>query len=106
MRLHPIIWSLSRVASRDDVIPLAFPITTTSGEQVSSIPVKKGAVIDLAIHAYQRWVVICYCHVQSLSQTGSRLPQVWGEDANEWNPDRFLDAEIAKQTSVGVYGNL
>ncbi|KAH9968439.1 cytochrome P450 [Lactifluus volemus] len=88
MRLHPIIWSLSRVASRDDVIPLAFPITTTSGEQVSSIPVKKGTVIDLAIHAYQR------------------LPQVWGEDANEWNPDRFLDAEIAKQTSVGVYGNL
>ena len=58
MRLHPIIWSLGRVASRDDVIPLAFPITTTSGEQISSIPVKKGTVIDLAIHAYQRWVAI------------------------------------------------
>jgi len=56
LRLHPIIWMLGRVASRDDVIPLAFPIATESGEQVSSIPVKKGTIIDIAIHAYQRYV--------------------------------------------------
>jgi hypothetical protein len=56
LRLHPIIWELGRVASRDDVIPLAFPITTESGEQVSSIPVKKGTIIDIATHAYQRYV--------------------------------------------------
>ncbi|KAH9958826.1 cytochrome P450 [Russula dissimulans] len=88
MRLHPIIWMLGRVASRDDVIPLAFPIITKSGEQVSSIPVKKGTIIDVAIHVYQR------------------LPQVWGEDADEWKPERFLNAENVKQTSVGLYGNL
>jgi len=88
MRLHPIIWMLGRVASRDDVIPLAFPVTTKSGEQVSAIPVKKGTIIDIAVHAYQR------------------LPQVWGEDADEWNPDRFLDTENIKPTSIGVYGNL
>ncbi|KAH9986673.1 cytochrome P450 [Russula compacta] len=88
MRLHPIIWMLGRVATRDEVIPLAFPITTKSGEQVSSIPVKKGTILDIAVHAYHR------------------LPQVWGEDAHEWNPDRFLDADGIKQTSVGVYGNL
>jgi len=79
---------LGRVASRDDVIPLAFPITTESGEQVSSIPVKKGTIIDIAIHAYQR------------------LPQVWGEDADEWNPGRFLNTESIRQTSIGLYGNL
>jgi hypothetical protein len=56
MRLHPITWMLYRVASRDDVIPLAFPITTKSGERVSSIPVKKGINIDIAVHAYQRYV--------------------------------------------------
>ena len=37
---------------------------------------------------------------------GSRLPEVWGEDAAEWNPDRFLNPEIPKQTSVGIYSNL
>jgi len=88
MRLHPIIWMLGRVASRDDVIPLAFPITTKSGERVSSIPVKKGTIIDIAIHVYHR------------------LPQVWGEDADEWKPERFLDTENVKQTSIGLYGNL
>ncbi|KAI9458346.1 cytochrome P450 [Lactarius psammicola] len=88
MRLHPIIWTLSRVAGQDDAIPLAFPVTTKSGRPVSSIPVKKGTLIDIAIHAYQR------------------LPEVWGEDAGEWNPDRFLKAENVKQTSIGVYGNL
>jgi hypothetical protein len=36
---------LGRVASRDDVIPLAFPVTTELGEQVSSIHVKKGTII-------------------------------------------------------------
>jgi hypothetical protein len=54
MRLHPIIWLLSRVAGQDDTIPLAFPVTTKSGLPVSSIPVKKGTIIDIAIHAYQR----------------------------------------------------
>jgi len=56
LRLHPVMWMRGRVASRDDVIPLAFPITTESGEQVSSIPVKKGTIVDIAIHAYQRYV--------------------------------------------------
>ncbi|KAH9074981.1 cytochrome P450 [Lactarius deliciosus] len=88
MRLHPIIWMLSRVAGQDDAIPLAFPVTTKSGQLVSSIPVKKGTLIDIALHAYQR------------------LPEVWGEDAGEWNPDRFLESDNVKQTLIGVYGNL
>lgn len=88
MRLHPIIWMLSRVAGQDDTIPLAFPVTTKSGRLVSSIPVKKGTIIDIAFHAYQR------------------LSEVWGEDAGVWNPDRFLNSENVKQTPIGVYGNL
>jgi len=38
------------------MIPLAFPITTKLGELVSSIPVKEGTIIDIAIHAYQRCI--------------------------------------------------
>ncbi|KAH8998345.1 cytochrome P450 [Lactarius hatsudake] len=87
MRLHPIIWILRRIAERDDVIPLAFPITTRSGEKVSSIPVRKGTPIDILIGAY------------------NRLPEIWGQDADEWNPDRFLNIDKTKQATVGLFAN-
>jgi hypothetical protein len=54
MRLHPIAWILRRVAGGDDVIPLDFPITTKSGEQITSIPIRKGTPIDIHIDAYNR----------------------------------------------------
>jgi hypothetical protein len=49
----PSFWMFGRVPSRNDVIPLAFPTTTESSEQVSSIRVKKMTIIDNAIHAYR-----------------------------------------------------
>ena len=54
MRLHPIVYWLIREAGHDDVIPLAFPITTKSGKQITSIPVMKGTTIDIAINVYNR----------------------------------------------------
>jgi hypothetical protein len=33
---------------------LAFPITTKSGEQISSIPIKKDTPIDILIDVYNR----------------------------------------------------
>ncbi|KAA1474646.1 cytochrome P450 [Dentipellis sp. KUC8613] len=88
MRLHPIVWYMARTAENDDVIPLAFPVTSKSGETISAIPVRKGQDIQISIAAY------------------NRMPEVWGEDAHEFNPDRFLRQRGAKQTSVGVYANL
>jgi hypothetical protein len=54
MRLHPVAWQLRREAKRDDVIPLAFPVTTKSGSQISSIPIMKGTQIDIAVDVYNR----------------------------------------------------
>ncbi|KAI0030594.1 cytochrome P450 [Vararia minispora EC-137] len=88
MRLHPIVWTLGREAGQDDVIPLAFPIISKSGKQLSAIPVKKGQMIDIAIAPY------------------NRNPEVWGEDADMWRPERFLEIDKSRQTSVGVYANL
>ncbi|KAI0263461.1 cytochrome P450 [Gloeopeniophorella convolvens] len=88
MRLHPIFWTLLREAARDDVVPLAFPITLKSGEQISAIPIKKGTPLDISTVAY------------------NRLPQIWGEDSDDFRPERFLDTEKEKHTSVGVFGNL
>jgi hypothetical protein len=54
MRLHPIVYWLLREAARDDVIPLASPITSKSGNQIISIPIMKGTTIDIAIDVYNR----------------------------------------------------
>lgn len=54
LRLHPVVHTLTRDATQDDVIPLASPIVTKSGEQVSSIQVSKGTPIEIAIAVYNR----------------------------------------------------
>ncbi|KAE9410878.1 cytochrome P450 [Gymnopus androsaceus JB14] len=87
LRLHPIVPTLARQAGTDDSIPLEFPIITESGEEISQIPVSKGQRIILSIATY------------------NRLTQVWGDDANEWNPERFM-LDSKKKTALGVYANL
>lgn len=34
------------------------------------------------------------------------LPEVWGEDADEWNPERFFRPDSERQVNVGLYANL
>ncbi|KAL0060042.1 hypothetical protein AAF712_013162 [Marasmius tenuissimus] len=86
LRLHPIVFQAFRQSEGEDVIPLAYPVTGTSGTLINEIPIAKGQRIMIDIAAY------------------NRLKQVWGDDAEEWNPERFLD--VHKPTTVGVYGNL
>jgi hypothetical protein len=47
---------LPRVAAVDDVIPLATPITTKTGERISEIPIKEGQRLYLAVYTYNRLV--------------------------------------------------
>ncbi|PIL34065.1 cytochrome P450 [Ganoderma sinense ZZ0214-1] len=89
LRLHPIALGLPRVAVKDDVIPLARPVVSTTGETVTEVPVKAGQVVYASFIGYQR------------------LTEVWGEDADVWNPDRFLHIQTEKQpANVGVFSNL
>ncbi|THH20553.1 hypothetical protein EW146_g851 [Bondarzewia mesenterica] len=57
MRLHPIVWQIGRLAGEDDVIPLAFPVTTKSGKVISAIPVSKGQDIKISICAYNSFFI-------------------------------------------------
>ena len=46
---------------------------------------------------------------QQATEQENSHPDIWGEDANEWNPERFLDPdrEFGEASSgIGVFGNL
>ncbi|KAI0721329.1 cytochrome P450 [Cerioporus squamosus] len=88
LRFHPIVFNLQRYAVKDDILPLSEPIVSTTGEEIHAIPIKAGQCIIASIAGY------------------NRLRSVWGEDADEFNPDRFLRIDPTKQTRVGVFGNL
>ncbi|PBL04613.1 PAH-inducible cytochrome P450 monooxygenase PC-PAH 1 [Armillaria gallica] len=88
LRYHPLVYGLLREASQDDVLPLAEPIITSDGQSCSEIPISKGQVIFASVYTY------------------NRLPLVWGHDAAEWNPRRFLEDREMKQESLGAYANL
>ena len=54
LRFHPIVIALQRVAEKDDVLPLAYPVTSTSGETITEIPVRAGQLIHMSLAGYQR----------------------------------------------------
>ncbi|KAK0197850.1 cytochrome P450 [Armillaria mellea] len=77
LRLYPGAHSLIRTAPHDDVLPL-------SGGKTLAVP--KGQTLVCSAFLY------------------NRLPSLWGDDAEEWNPARFLDNPTS--VSLGVYANL
>ncbi|KAK0435452.1 cytochrome P450 [Desarmillaria tabescens] len=77
LRLHPIAHSLIRTAPRDDVLPLS---------EGRTLAIPKGQTLVCSAYLY------------------NRLPSLWGDDAEEWNPGRFLDKTLP--VSLGVYANL
>ncbi|KAL0056767.1 hypothetical protein AAF712_016623, partial [Marasmius tenuissimus] len=86
LRFHPIVPELLRESVNDDVIPLECPIRDISGSVLREIPVIKGQRVVLNIFKY------------------NRFKTVWGEDADVWNPERFLGSN--RPTTLGVFANL
>ncbi|KAJ7147991.1 cytochrome P450 [Mycena filopes] len=88
LRMYPAAPYLERVAAEDLVIPLESEIITTSGERISQLPVKKGQFINVAIASYQR------------------LEALWGSDADEFKPSRWMNGDPCKGNAVGPYAHL
>ncbi|KIJ49094.1 hypothetical protein M422DRAFT_28101 [Sphaerobolus stellatus SS14] len=88
LRLYPIAPGALREATRDDVIPLSIPQKTKTGEFITSVSISKGQQVGISFMAY------------------NRLPEVWGPDADQWRPERFLEGTPAQKTSLGVIANL
>ncbi|KAJ3857523.1 cytochrome P450 [Lentinula lateritia] len=88
MRFQPAVYQNYRMAAHDTILPLSKPITTTTGETISHLPIGKGTKLVLSIAAY------------------NRNKEVFGEDADVYNPDRWFRISEKKGPTVGVYGNL
>ncbi|KAJ2922376.1 hypothetical protein H1R20_g14713, partial [Candolleomyces eurysporus] len=91
LRVYPPLPLINREAIRDAVLPLQKPITSKKGETVDSIFVPKGSKIML-----------------SLSNCNTD-PEIWGPDAGEWKPERWLaplQSSVQEAHVPGVYSNL
>jgi len=88
LRYHPVAINTFRQTARDDILPLSNPITTLTGEVINELPVPKGMKIITSISSY------------------NRKQDIFGPDAHLYNPDRWFNSGIKKETSVGVVGNL
>jgi hypothetical protein len=104
LRYYPILTTLHRKARVDQIIPLSTPQTTKTGETITAVPVSKGQQIIMSIAAYNRLVV--FLTRFPLQLFSLRLKAVWGEDADVWRPQRFLEGvESNQKNNIGVFGN-
>ncbi|KAF8511881.1 cytochrome P450 [Hysterangium stoloniferum] len=88
LRFHSIVPAIERKSKRDDVIPLSTATTTKKGEIVTDISIPAGQKIIISILTY------------------NRLKSVWGDDADVWRPERFIDGSVKQGINMGVLANL
>ncbi|KAJ3550671.1 hypothetical protein NMY22_g306 [Coprinellus aureogranulatus] len=91
LRLHASAPYLSRQATKDAVLPVGAPITTIDGREVNEVLVPKDTQVFISVHA---------CN---------RDPGIWGPDAAEWKPERWmspLPASVTEARVPGVYSHL
>ena len=78
-------------ARKDAVLPLDSPVVATDGTCVDQITIRKGQNVIVAFGSV------------------NRLPSMWGEDAYEWKPERWLTplpAKVHEARIPSIYSNL
>ncbi|KAI0342141.1 cytochrome P450 [Trametopsis cervina] len=91
LRLYPPVTMLSREVRQDVMMPLTEPIRGEDGSTLTEIFVPKDTTVIIGIRA---------CN---------RSKAIWGEDALEWKPERWINKLPESVTAArvpGVYSNL
>lgn len=87
LRVHSPVPAIGRVATVDDEIPLSQPVTDVYGNIHHSIRIQKGQNVMIPISAVNLY------------------KPIWGEDAEEFKPDRWLSPPQASSAIPGVWSN-
>ncbi|KAF7291237.1 hypothetical protein MIND_01267400 [Mycena indigotica] len=87
MRFHSPVTSVQRMAMQDDLIPLASPYIDEKGNSHESLLVPKGQRIFIPLAAV------------------NRDPEIWGDDANEFRPERWEHIPDAASAVPNVWAN-
>jgi len=89
LRIYPVTIMGSKRAVEDEVIPLSEPLILSDGRSITEIPVSEGQKIWVNIPGY------------------NRLPGIFGENAHEFNIDRWFESRLsAPSESAGIYSSL
>ncbi|KAI0687587.1 cytochrome P450 [Earliella scabrosa] len=91
LRLYPPVTTPFREAHQDAILPLSRPIRGLDGSMIHEIAVPKGTAIAVGIFS------------------ANRNKAIWGEDATEWKPERWLSSlpnTVTDAKIPGVYSNL
>ncbi|KAG8902485.1 hypothetical protein FRC00_005948 [Tulasnella sp. 408] len=90
LRRNSVLDTTVRIATKDDVIPLAKPFVDRQGVERTGIRIKRGEQIALNITAV------------------NRDKDIWGEDSFEFKPERWLEEKAQHKSSEipGVFSSL
>ncbi|KAJ7683293.1 cytochrome P450, partial [Mycena olivaceomarginata] len=89
--LYPLSPVMLRTTLADTVLPLATPIYGRDSAEISALHIPRGTEFMLSVHA------------------ANRAPSVWGPNAAEWKPARWLvplPQSVADAPATGVYQHL
>ncbi|KAJ4470157.1 cytochrome P450 [Lentinula aciculospora] len=91
LRLYAPVTSESRYALRDAVVPLSKPIIGVDGTEIREVTVPQGTTIIISLY------------------NANRNVELWGPDANEWKPERWLSPlpeAVVRARVPGIYSHL
>ncbi|KAH9948320.1 cytochrome P450 monooxygenase [Amylocystis lapponica] len=84
--LDAVIRETLRLAHQDVILPLSKPIRGVDGRMMSEIEVPRGTTVMIGILGW------------------NRSKDVWGEDASEWKPERWLSSLPEAVTDAHIPG--